>query len=87
MNVTYQEMGPEEESLDWSVTRRVLADAQLMKTLEASQSAGEKHAVIALVQAGELKETYVSPEGAVRKNFPFNEIGRASCRERVCAYV
>jgi hypothetical protein len=75
--VRYQEMGPDEESLDWSVTRRVFADAQLMKTLEASQSGGEKHAVIALVQAGELQETYVSPEEAVRKSFPFNAVEQA----------
>ena len=75
--IRYQEMGPEEESLDWSVTRRVMGDAQLMKTLEASQNSGEKHAVIALVEAGELKETYVSPEAAVRKNFPFNAVEQA----------
>lgn len=75
--VRYEEMGPEEEALDWTVTRRVMADAQLMKTLEASQSGGEKHAVIALVQAGDLKETYVSPEAAVKKNFPFNAVEQA----------
>ncbi len=75
--VTYEDMGPEEQALDWSVTRRVMADAVLMKTLEASQGTGEKHAVIAIVEKGELKETYVSPASAVRRNYPFNAVDQA----------
>ena len=76
-NVVYEEMSPKESSLDWSVTSRVLSNAVLMRTLEESQSAGEKHAVIALVEHGELRETYVSPESAVKKNFPFNAVRQA----------
>jgi hypothetical protein len=75
--VTYADMEPEESALDWSVTKRVMADAVLMGTLEASKSAGEKHAVIALVEEGVLKETYVSPESAVKKRFPFNAVMQA----------
>jgi hypothetical protein len=75
--VVYQEMSPEESGLDWSVTSRVLSDSVLMSTLQASQSGGEKHAVIARVEHGELRETYVSPETAVRKNFPFNAVRQA----------
>ncbi|MGA2641731.1 MAG: hypothetical protein ABSG21_12620 [Spirochaetia bacterium] len=76
-NVVYQEMSPEERMLDWRITRQVMADAVLMNTLHASQAEGEKHAVIALVENGELKETYVSPEQAVKKNFPFNPVTQA----------
>ena len=75
--VAYQEMSPGESSLDWSVTSRVLSDAVLMRTLQASQSGGEKHAVIARVEHGELIESYISPETAVRKNFPFDPVRRA----------
>ncbi len=77
MSVTYQEMSPEESALDWNVTTRVMSDRVLMKTLGDSQSQGEKHAVIALVEKGELKETYVSPEAAVKKSFPFNAVEQA----------
>jgi hypothetical protein len=76
-NVVYQEMTPEERMLDWRITRQVMADAVLMNTLHVSQALGEKHAVIALVENGELKETYVSPEQAVKKNFPFNPVRQA----------
>ena len=76
-NVIYQEMSPEEHMLDWRITRQVMADAVLMNTLHASQAQGEKHAVIALVENGKLKETYVSPEQAVKKNFPFNPVMQA----------
>ena len=75
-NVVYQEMAPEERMLDWRITRLVMADSVLMNTLHASQ-AGEKHAVIALVENGELRETYVSPELAVKKSFPFNPVMQA----------
>jgi hypothetical protein len=76
-NVVYQEMSPDEQVLDWRITHQVMADAVLMNTLHASQAQGEKHAVIALVESGELKETYVSPEQAVKKNFPFNPVTQA----------
>jgi len=75
--VTYEDMGPEERALDWRVTKGVMSDPVLMKTLEESQSGGEKHAVVALVRAGELIETYVSTEAAVKKNFPFNAVAQA----------
>ena len=75
--VTYEDMGPEERALDWSVTTRVMSDPVLMKTLEESQSGGEKHAVIALVRTGELVETYVSPEAAAKKSFPFKAVEQA----------
>jgi hypothetical protein len=57
--------------------KTVLSDRVLMKTLMDCQSKGEKHAVIAMVEAGVLKESYVSPESAVKKNFPFNAIEHA----------
>jgi hypothetical protein len=76
-NIVYQEMSPDERMLDWRITRQVMSDAVLMNTLHASQAQGEKHAVIALVENGELKETYVSPEQAVKKNFPFEPVTRA----------
>ncbi len=75
--VVYEEMAPEESGLDWSVTSRVLSDRVLMRTLEESQSGGEKHAVIALVEHGELRESYVSPESSVTRNFPFNAVRQA----------
>ena len=77
MDLLYQEMGPEEQDLDWRVTRSVMADATLMGTLQNAQSAGEKHAVIALVEKGQLKEAYVSPEGAVKSTYPFNAVQQA----------
>ena len=73
----YQEMSREESSLDWRITARVMSDKVLMRTLEESQSSGEKHAVIALVEDGELKEVYVSPEAAVKKSFPFDPVRQA----------
>ena len=73
----YREMGPDEQALDWKITKAVMADRVLMKTLMDCQSKGEKYAVIAMVEAGEMKEAYVSPEAAVKKNFPFNAIGHA----------
>jgi len=75
--ITYADMEPGESALDWSVTKRVMADPVLMGTLQASQSAGEKHAVIAIVKEGVLVETYVSPEAAVKKSFPFNAVTQA----------
>ena len=75
--VRYQDMEPSERALDWRVTRLVMSDPVLMKTLQESQSGGEKHAVVAIVRGGELAETYVSPESAVKKNFPFNAVGQA----------
>jgi hypothetical protein len=75
--VVYEEMSPEESGLDWSVTSRVLSDAVLMRTLEVSQSGGEKHAVIARVEQGELQETWVSPESAVIRSYPFNAVRQA----------
>jgi hypothetical protein len=76
-NVIYQEMSPEERVLDWRITRQVMSDSVLMNTLHASQAQGEKHAVIALVTNGQLKEAYVSSEQAVKKGFPFNPITQA----------
>jgi hypothetical protein len=75
--VVYREMSADENSLDWSVTTRVMSDKVLMKTLQASQAQGEKHAVIAIVEAGELRETYISPEPAVEKAFPFDPVKQA----------
>jgi hypothetical protein len=76
-DLIYEEMSPGERMLDWRITRQVMSDTVLMNTLHASQSQGEKHAVIALVVGGELQETYVSPEQAVKKNFPFNAVVHA----------
>jgi hypothetical protein len=76
-HVVYQEMAPEESMLDWRITRKVMADPVLMNTLHASQAQGEKHAVIALVEKGELKESYVSPEQAVKAAYPFNPVMQA----------
>jgi hypothetical protein len=75
--VIYQDMGPDERTLDWRITSRILSDKVLMETLEASQSTGTKHAVIARVQKGELVEAYVSPEEAVKKGFPFDPVEQA----------
>jgi hypothetical protein len=80
--LVYQEMSGEESELDWRITRRVMADAVLMKTLQESQSSGEKHAIIARVEKGELTEAYVSPESAVTKSFPFEPV-----REAFAAYT
>jgi hypothetical protein len=77
VGVVYEEMGPGEAALDWSVTRRVLSDAVLMATLDASQAEGEKHAVVALVTAGVLQEAYVSPARAVKAAYPFNAVEQA----------
>ena len=76
-DLIYQEMSREESSLDWRITAGVMSDKVLMKTLEESQSSGEKHAVIARVENGELKEAYVSPEAAVKKSFPFDPVLQA----------
>jgi hypothetical protein len=76
-DLIYQEMSKEESSLDWRITASVMSDKVLMKTLEESQSAGEKHAVIARVENGVLKEAWVSPEGAVKKSFPFDPVRQA----------
>jgi hypothetical protein len=76
-DVVYREMAPDEHMLDWRITRRVMSDSVLMNTLHASQAQGEKHAVIAIVESGELKEAYVSPEPAVRKSFPFDPVRQA----------
>jgi hypothetical protein len=76
-HVVYKEMSPEEHMLDWRITRAVMSDAVLMETLQASQAQGEKHAVIAIVEDGQLAETYVSPETAVKKSFPFDPVMQA----------
>jgi hypothetical protein len=90
-SVVYQEMSPEESALDWRITRQVMADAVLMNTLHACQARGEKHAVIAFVENGELREAYVSPEQAVEKNFPFDPVARAfavyDVRDGVCLLI
>ena len=77
MDLVYREMGPEEQELDWRVTKSVLADATLMKTLQNAQSTGQKHAIVALVEQGELKEAYVSTETAVKASYPFNPVQQA----------
>jgi hypothetical protein len=77
VDFVYREMGPEEQELDWRVTKSVLSDATLMGTLQNAQSAGQKHAVVALVEGGQLKEAYVSPETAVRTTYPFNAVDQA----------
>jgi len=90
-NLVYQEMSEEENALDWRVTRQVMADRVLMKTLEDCQASGEKHAVIARVQEGALTEAYVSPEAAVRAQFPFNPVEQAfahyDVRDGVCLVI
>ncbi len=77
MELVYQEMGPDEQELDWRVTRSVLGDATLMGTLQNAQSTGQKHAVVARVEGGKLAEAYVSPESAVKASFPFNAVQQA----------
>ncbi len=77
MDLVYEDMGPDEQELDWRITRSVLADATLMGTLQNAQSLGQKHAVVALVERGELKEAYVSPEAAVKTTYPFNAVQQA----------
>jgi len=72
--VRYQDIGPDERAMDWRVTTRIMSDKVLMKTLQESQAGGEKHAVVARVENGELQEAYVSPEAAVRKSFPFHAV-------------
>lgn len=76
-NIVYKEMAPEEQMLDWRITRGVMSDAVLMQTLQAAQSTGEKHAVIAMVENGQLRESYVSSETAVKKSFPFDPVMQA----------
>ena len=76
-NVVYKEMAPDEQVLDWRITRAVMSDTVLMETLQAAQSGGEKHAVVSLVENGRLKESYVSPEAAVKKEFPFTPVTQA----------
>jgi hypothetical protein len=75
--VVYQDMSAEENALDWRITTRVMSDAVLMKTLQESQSTGEKHAVVAIVEGGALTEAYVSPAEAVKKNYPFAPVSQA----------
>jgi hypothetical protein len=75
--VVYQDMSAEENALDWRITTRVMSDAVLMKTLQESQSSGEKHALIAIVADGSLTEAYVSPAKAVMKNYPFPPVLQA----------
>jgi hypothetical protein len=81
--IRYADIGPDERAMDWRITTHILSDKVLMKTLEESQSGGEKHAVVALVQGGELQEAYVSPEGAVKKSFPFNAVDQAFAAYKV----
>ena len=87
----YQEMSQEESALDWHVTTTVMSDKILMKTLEESQSLGEKHAVIARVENGVVRETSISPESAVKRNFPFNAVQQAfdyyDARDGVCLVI
>ncbi len=73
----YQEMGPDEQDLDWTITRQVMKDHVLLSTLLDAEQSGEKHAVVAVASNGELKETYVSPESAVKEKFAFNAIDDA----------
>jgi hypothetical protein len=75
--IVYEEIGPAERELDWSVTRRVMSDRVLMRTLEACQAGGEKHAVVARVEKGVLVEAYVSPEQSVKAGFPFGAVEQA----------
>jgi hypothetical protein len=90
-DLVYQEMSEEENALDWLVTRAVMSDPVLMKTLEESQASGEKHAVVARVQEGTLRETYISPEAAVRRLFPFGPVELAfeyyDPRDGVCLVI
>ncbi len=76
-SLVYEDMGPEEQELDWRVTRSIMADATLMGTLQNAQSTGQKHAVVALVERGELKEAYVSPQDAVQNAYPFGAVRNA----------
>ncbi len=73
----YKEIGPDEQEMDWRITKTVLSDRVLMKTLSDCQSKGEKHAIVAMVESGKLAEAYVSPEASVKKNFPFNAVEQA----------
>jgi len=77
MELVYREMGPEEQELDWRITRAVMGDRVLMQTLEVAQASGEKHAVVALVEGGSLTEAYVSPAGAVKAAYPFHAVEQA----------
>jgi len=73
----YQDIGPEERTLDWRITTRIMSDKVLMKTLQDSQSEGTSHAVVAIVTNGKLVEAYVSPEEAVKKRYPFAPVEQA----------
>jgi hypothetical protein len=73
----YREMGPDERELDWRITRTVMRDPVLMRTLQDSQSGGQKHAIVALVENGTLVEAYVSPQKAVEEKFPFGAVRQA----------
>jgi hypothetical protein len=73
----YQEMTEEEKSLDWFIATTVLSDSVLLKTLQERQAGNEKHAIIAVVENGALKDAYVSPESAVIKDFPFDQVRHA----------
>jgi len=77
VDLVYMEMGPDEQELDWRVTRSVLSDRTLMGTLQNAQSTGQKHAVIARVENEALVEVYVSPESAVKTTYPFNAVEQA----------
>jgi hypothetical protein len=77
VDLVYEEMGPDEQELDWSVTKSVLSDTTLMGTLQNAQSTGQKHAVVARVEDGKLVEAYISPESAVKASFPFNAVEQA----------
>ena len=89
--LVYQEMSAEENELDWRVTRKVMSDRVLMKTLEDSQASGGKHAVVARVENGDFQEAYVSPEAAVKKLFPFGPVAQAfeyyDPRDGVCLVI
>ena len=76
-DLVYREITAEESALDWRITTRVMSDAVLMKTLQESQSTNEKHAVVAIVEAGVLTEAYVSPAEAVKKGYPFDPVLQA----------
>jgi hypothetical protein len=89
--LVYGEISKDERDLDWQVTRRIMADRVLMQTLQDSQTAGEKHAIIALVKDGMLQEAYVSPRSAVEKQFPFDPIREAfeyyDVRDGICLVI
>lgn len=77
MELVYREMGPDEQELDWRITRAIMGDKTLMQTLEGAQASGEKHAVVAIVERGTLTEAYVSPASAVKTAYPFHAVTQA----------